>query len=376
LYKIATELPAEYADFPRTHRSDSAPRRAGHLQIPFIRVPNYWGCRRSQAGIMDLCRRSFLQFAAGGVALPSLSRVAMGRAYPERPVHIIVGFAAGGPNDICARLIGQWLSESLGQQFVVENRPGAGSNIATNDVVRASPDGYTLLLTATPAAINATLYEKLDFNFIRDIAPIAGIARVPEVLVVNPAVSAMTIPEFIAYAKANPGKINLASGGTGSVPHVAGEMFKFMTGLDLVRVSYRGGGPALADLLGGQVQAMFETTLVTLPHIRAGKLRALAVTSSTRSPALPDIPAMAEFVPGYEATAWYGLGAPKSTAAEIIETLNSAVNRGLAESKIRGQLADLGGDPMPMTPADFRRLIVDETEKWAKVIRAADIKAE
>jgi tripartite-type tricarboxylate transporter receptor subunit TctC len=325
---------------------------------------------------MDLLRRRFLQCAAGAIALPSLSRVAMGRAYPERPVHIIVGFAAGGPNDICARLMGQWLSERLGQQFVVENRPGAGSNLATADVVRAAPDGYTLLLIGPPAAINATLYEKLDFNFIRDIAPIAGIARMPEVMVVNPSVSATTVPEFISYAKANPGKVNLASAGNGTVPHVAGELFKFMTGLDLVRVGYRGGGPALADLLGGQVQVMFETTLATLPHIKDGKLRALAVTSVARSPALPDIPIMAEFVPGYEATAWYGLGAPKGTSAEIVETLNNAVNLGLADSKVKGHLADLGGDPMPMTPADFGRHLADETEKWAKVIRAAGIKAE
>lgn len=325
---------------------------------------------------MDLLRRRFLQCAAGAMALPCLSRVAMGRAYPERPVHIIVGFAAGGPNDICARLMGQWLSERLGQPFVVENRPGAGSNLATADVVRAAPDGYTLLLIGPPAAINATLYERLDFNFIRDIAPIAGIARMPEVMVVNPSVSATTVPEFISYAKANPGKVNLASAGNGTVPHVAGELFKFMTGLDLVRVGYRGGGPALADLLGGQVQVMFETTLATLPHIRDGKLRALAVTSVARSPALPDIPIMAEFVPGYEATAWYGLGAPKGTSAEIVETLNNAINLGLADSKIEGRLADLGGDPMPMTPADFGRHLADETEKWAKVIRAAGIKAE
>jgi tripartite-type tricarboxylate transporter receptor subunit TctC len=272
--------------------------------------------------------------------------------------------------------MGQWLSERLGQQFVVENRPGAGSNLATADVVRAAPDGYTLLLIGPPAAINATLYENLDFNFIRDIAPIAGIARMPEVMVVNPSVSATTVPEFISYAKANPGKVNLASAGNGTVPHVAGELFKFMTGLDLVRVGYRGGGPALADLLGGQVQVMFETTLATLPHIRDGKLRALAVTSVARSPALPDIPIMAEFVPGYEATAWYGLGAPKGTSAEIVETLNNAVNLGLADSKVKGHLADLGGDPMPMTPADFGRHLADETEKWAKVIRAAGIKAE
>jgi tripartite-type tricarboxylate transporter receptor subunit TctC len=309
-------------------------------------------------------------------ASSAVCRVASASAYPERPVHIIVGFTPGGPNDICARLIGQWLSEQLGQQFIVENRPGAGGNLATNGVARAPADGYTLLLIAPPAAINATLYEKLDFNFIRDIAPIAGIARMPEVMVVNPSVPAKTIPEFIAYAKANPGKISFASAGNGTIPHVAGELFKSITGVDLIRVGYRGGGPALIDLIGGQVQVMFETTLATLPYIRAGTLRALAVTSTTRSSALPDIPTVAEFIPGYEVTAWYGLGAPKSLSVDIIEKLNSAINAGLADPKIKGRLADLGGDPMPMTTDDFSNLIVDETEKWAKVIRAAGIKAD
>jgi tripartite-type tricarboxylate transporter receptor subunit TctC len=255
---------------------------------------------------MKLPRRNFLHLAAGAAALPAVSRVALGGAYPERPVHIIVGFAPGGPNDICARLMDQWLSDQLGAQFIVENRPGAGGNLATEAVVRAPGDGLTLLLIAPPAAINATLYEKLDFNFIRDIAPIAGIARIPEVMVVNPSVPAKTVPEFIAYAKVNPGKLSFASAGNGTVPHVAGELFKFMTGLDLIRVGYRGGGPALVDLIGGQVEVMFETTLATLPYIRAGTLRALAVASASRSPVLPDIPALAEFVPGYEATAWYG----------------------------------------------------------------------
>jgi tripartite-type tricarboxylate transporter receptor subunit TctC len=323
-----------------------------------------------------LPRRTFLHLAASAAALPAIPCIALAQSYPTRPVHIIVGFAAGGPNDISARLIAQWLSEQLGQQFVVENRPGAGSNIATETVVRAPADGYTLLLVPPPAAINATLYDNLNFNFIRDIVPVAGIVRVPEVMVVNPSVPANTVPEFIAYAKAHPGKINMAASGNGSVPHVAGELFKSMAGVDLVRVNYRGGGPALVDLIGGQVQVMFETTLATISYVRAGRLRALAVTSATRSPVLPEIPTLAEFVPGYEATAWYGLGAPKNTAPEIVEKLNSVVNAGLADPKIKERLADLGGDPMPMSPPQFGQLIADETGKWAKVIKTAGIKPE
>jgi tripartite-type tricarboxylate transporter receptor subunit TctC len=326
--------------------------------------------------IVSLPRRRFLHLAAGAAAFPALLRIAWAQAYPAHPVRIVVGFAAGGPNDISARLIGQWLAERLGQQFVIENRTGAGGNIATELVVRAPADGYTLLLVPAPAAINATLYDNLSFNFIRDIAPVAGILSVPEVMVVNPSVPANTVPEFIAYAKANPGKINLASAGNGSVPHVAGELFKFMAGLDLVRVGYRGGGPALVDLLGGQVQVMFEPTLSTIPYIRAGKLRALAVTSATRSPALPDIPTMGEFLPGYEATAWFGIGAPKNTPADIVEKLNQEISAGLADAKIKERLADLGGVPMPLTPAEFAKLIAAETEKWAKVIRAANIKLD
>ncbi len=325
---------------------------------------------------MKLPRRKFLHLAAGAAALPTMSRVAWAQTYPTRPVHLIVGFAAGGPNDISARLMGQWLSERLGQQFVVENRPGAGGNVATELVVRAPADGYTLLLVPAPAAINATLYDNLSFNFIRDIAPVAGILRVPEVMVVNPSVPANTVPEFIAYAKANPGKINMASAGNGSVPHVAGELFKFMAGVDLVRVGYRGGGPALIDLLGGQVQVMFEPTLSTIAYIRAGKLRALAVTSATRSPALPDVPTVGEFVPGYEATAWFGIGAPKNTPTEIVDRLNTEVNAGLADPKIKDRLADLGGVGMPMSSVEFGKLIADETEKWAKVIHAANIKPD
>jgi tripartite-type tricarboxylate transporter receptor subunit TctC len=325
---------------------------------------------------MKLPRREFLQLSVAAIALPAVARSARAETYPARPVHIMVGFAAGGPNDISARLIGQWLSERLGQQFVVENRPGAGGNVATELVVRAPADGYTLLLVPAPAAINATLYDNLNFNFIRDIAPVAGILRVPEVMVVNPAVPTNTVPEFIAYAKANPGKINMASAGNGTVPHVAGELFKFMTGIDLVRVGYRGGGPALVDLMGGQVQVMFEPTLSTISYIRAGKLRALAVTSATRSAALPDVPTVGEFVPGYEATAWFGIGAPRNTPADIIAKLDSAINAGLADAKIKERLADLGGEPMPMSSADFAKFIVDETEKWGKVVRTAGIKAE
>jgi tripartite-type tricarboxylate transporter receptor subunit TctC len=325
---------------------------------------------------MKLLRREFLQLSAAAMAMPAVARLARGETYPGRPVHIIVGFAAGGPNDISARLIGQWLSERLGQQFVVENRPGAGGNVATELVVRAPADGYTLLLVPAPAAINATLYDNLNFNFIRDIAPVAGILRVPEVMVVNPAVPASTVPEFIAYAKANPGKINMASAGNGTVPHVAGELFKFMTGVDLVRVGYRGGGPALVDLMGGQVQVMFEPTLSTIGYIRAGKLRALAVTSATRSAALPDVPTVGEFVPGYEATAWFGIGAPRNTPADIVGKLNSEINAGLVDAKFKDRLADMGGEPMPMSSADFAKFIADETEKWGKVVRAAGIKAE
>jgi tripartite-type tricarboxylate transporter receptor subunit TctC len=339
-------------------------------QWPSGSTQTHWG------QCMKLPRREFLHLSATAIALPAAVRLAWAETYPARPVHIIVGFAAGGPNDISARLIAQWLSERLGQQFVVENRPGAGGNVATELVVRAPADGYTLLLVPAPAAINATLYDNLNFNFIRDIAPVAGILRVPEVMVVNPVVPANTVPEFIAYAKANPGKINMASSGNGTVPHVAGELFKFMTGVDLVRVGYRGGGPALVDLMGGQVQVMFEPTLSTIGYIRAGKLRALAVTSATRSAALPDVPTVSEFVPGYEATAWFGIGAPSNTPADIIAKLNGEINAGLVDAKIKERLADMGGEPMPMSTADFAKFIVDETEKWGKVVRAAGIKAE
>jgi tripartite-type tricarboxylate transporter receptor subunit TctC len=325
---------------------------------------------------MKLPRRRFLHLAAGTAALPAVSRIARAQTYPVRPVHLIAPYAAGGPNDITARMIGQWLSDRLGQPFVIDNRTGAGGNIGTEAVVRAPADGYTLLLVSSSNAVNATLYDKLSFDFIRDIAPVAGIIRVPNVMIVNPAVPAKTVPEFIAYAKANPGTLNMATSGNGSTTHVSGELFKEMTGVNLVVVAYRGGGPALIDLLGGQMQVMFEPTVAALEFIRSGKLRALAVTTTTRSEVLPDIPTVSEFVPGYEASQWYGIGAPKDTPADVVATLNKEINAALADPKLRARLADLGGIPTPMTPAEFAKLIADETEKWGKVVRTGNIKAE
>jgi tripartite-type tricarboxylate transporter receptor subunit TctC len=323
---------------------------------------------------MKLPRRQFLHLAAGAAALPALPRIARAQAYPSRPVRIIVGFAPGGSGDITARLIGQWLSERLGQPFVIENRPGAGGNIGTEAVVRASPDGYTLLMVGSWNAINATLYEKL--NFIRDITAVAGIVRLPLVMVVHPSVPATTVPEFIAYAKSKPGKITMASPGMGLASHVAGELFKMMAGVDMVHVPYRGGGPALNDLLGGQVQVYFGTTVSSIGYIRAGRLRALGVTTATRSDVLPDIPTVGEFLPGYEASGWAGIGAPKTTPAEIVEKLNKEMNGALADEKIKARLAELGSVPMPMSPATFGKLIAEETEKWGNVIRALNIKPE
>src|ERR1700757_4407649 len=325
---------------------------------------------------MKLPRREFLHLIACAAALPSMSRFAWAQAYPSRPVKIIVSFAAGGPTDILARLTAQWLFARLGPQFVVENRPGGGGNIGTEAVVRASPDGYTLLMAGGNNAINATLYDKLNFNFIRDIAPVATIIRAPQIWVVNPSVPAKSVPEFIAYAKANPGKIHMASGGTGTPPHLAGELFKMMAGVDLIHVPYRGNGPAFNDLIGGQVQVMFPSPVGLLEYIQAGKLRALAVTTATRSDALPDIPTMAEFVPGYEASGWFGVGAPRNTPSEIIDKLNKEINAGLADPKMQARLADFGGTPLVLSPADFCRLIAEETEKWGNVIRALNIKAE
>jgi tripartite-type tricarboxylate transporter receptor subunit TctC len=325
---------------------------------------------------MKLPRRKFLHVAAGAAALPALARAAWAQAYPSRPVKLVVGFPPGGGNDIVARLIAQWLSERLGQPFVVENRPGAGTNIATEAVVRAQPDGYTLLFVAPSSAINATLYEKLSFNFIRDIAPVASLIRLPNVMEVNPSILVKTVPEFIAYAKADRSKINMASPGVGTSVHLSGELFKMMTGVDMLHVPYRGTAPALTDLLSGQVQVMFGTMTGSIEYIRTGKLRALAVTTATRAEALPDVPTVAEFVPGYEASTWYGIGAPKNTATEIIDKLNKEINAGLADSKIKAQLADLGGTVLAGSPAEFGRLIADETEKWGNVIRALNIKAD
>ena len=325
---------------------------------------------------MKLPRRKFLHLAAGAAALPALSRIAGAQAYPSRPVRLIVPAPAGGGYDLTARLISQVLSERLGAPFIVDNRPGAGTNIGTETVVRAPPDGYTLLLVAAANAINATLYEKLNFNFIRDIAPVATIAGAPNVMVVHPSVSARTVPEFIAHAKANAGKLNMASAGNGTTPHLAGELFKMMTGVDMVHVPYRGGGPALTDLIGGQVQVYFGPMPPSIEHIRSGKLRALGVTSARRSQALPDIPSVSDFVPGYEASQWYGIGVPKNTPSEIIDKLNKEINASLVDLKMKARLADLGGTPLVGSPADFSRLIAEDTEKWAKVIKFAGIKLE
>jgi tripartite-type tricarboxylate transporter receptor subunit TctC len=321
-------------------------------------------------------RRQFLHLAAGAAVLPALPRIARAKGYPSRPVRIIIGFAAGGTTDILARLIGQWLSERLGQPFVIENRPGAGTNIGTETVVRAPPDGYTLLLVPTASAINATLYGKLNFDFMRDITPVGGLIREPIVMLVNSSVPAKTVPEFVAYARANPGRVIMASGGNGTPAHVSGEMFKMMAGVDMVHVPYRGAAPAMTDLLAGQVQIYFGPLVASIEYIKVGKLRALAVTTATRSVALPDIPTMAEFFLGYEASNWYGVGAPKNTPAEIIDKLNKEINAGLSDSKIKAQLADLGAMVIAGSPSDFGRLIADETEKWAKVLKSAGIRPD
>jgi tripartite-type tricarboxylate transporter receptor subunit TctC len=325
---------------------------------------------------MNVSRRRCLHLAAGAAALLSVPRFARAQTYPSRPVRWIVGAPPGGGLDIVARLMGRWLSERLGQQFIIENRPGAGSNIATEAVVRASPDGYTLLLVGSSQAVNATLYDKLNFNFIRDIAPVARISVEPNVMVVNPSVPANTVPEFIAYAKANPGQINMASSGNGTSPHMASELFKIMTGVNVAHVPYRGGAPALTDLIGGQVDVMFALISSSIEYIRAGKLRALAVTTTMRSPALPHVPAVGDFVPGYEASTWLGVGVPKNTPTAIVEGLNKEINAGVADPKIRARLADLGSTAVAASPAEFAKLIADETEKWAKVVKFAGIKAD
>jgi tripartite-type tricarboxylate transporter receptor subunit TctC len=323
---------------------------------------------------MKLLRRQFLQLAGAAAAAPALPQLASASDYPTRPVHVVVGFPPGGSTDTIARIIGQWLSQRLGQPFIIENRPGAGSNIGAEAVVRAPADGYTLLLVFSSNAINATLYDKLSFNFIRDIAPVSPIVRLPNVMVVNPSLPVKTVPEFIAYAKANPGKLNMASGGNGTPAHVAVELFKMMTGVDIVHVPYRGASPAMTDLLGGQVHLMFPTVSGSIGYIRAGKLRALAVTTASRWEGLPDLPTKGEFVPGYEASSWYGVGAPKTTPAEIIDKLNKEINAGLADPKMKARLIDLGGTELVGSAADFGKLIAEETEKWAKVIKFAGIK--
>ncbi len=325
-------------------------------------------------------RRSVKPVRSCVLALAGLALAGIGHAfaldYPTRPVHLIVGYPAGGTTDILARLVGQYMSERLGQQFVIDNRAGASNNIGTELVVNAAPDGYTLLLVNPANGINATLFDKLPFNFIRDIVPVAGFIRVPNVMEVNPAVPAKTVAEFIAYAKTNPGKINLASSGNGTSVHVSGELFKMMTGIDMLHVPYRGAAPALTDLMGGQVQVLFDNLPSSIEYIKAGKLRALAVTTTMRSEALPNVPTVADTVPGYEASAWFGLGAPKGTPAEIVDKLNQAVNAGLADPKLKARLADLGGSVLAGTPADFGKLVAQETEKWAKVVKFSGVKPE
>jgi tripartite-type tricarboxylate transporter receptor subunit TctC len=325
---------------------------------------------------MKLPRRKFLHLAAGAAALPAVSHVARAQSYPTRSVRIIVSAAAGGGNDIMARLIGQWLSERLGQSFVVENRAGGASNIGTEAVVRASPDGYSLLLIYSANAINATLYDKLNFDFLRDIVPVAGIVRVPSAVVVSPSFPAKTIPEFIRYAKANPGKINMASAGNGTSSHVSGELFKMMTGIRMVHVPYRGSAPALTDLIGGQVQVMFNALPATVEYVRAGTIRALAVTTTTRAEAFPELATVDSYVPGYEASVWYGIGAPKNTPADIVAKLNAEISAALADPKLKARLADVGGTPIAGAPADFGKFVANEVEKWAKVVKFSGAKPD
>jgi tripartite-type tricarboxylate transporter receptor subunit TctC len=325
---------------------------------------------------MKLPRRRFLRLAVGAMAMPAAARVAGAQAFPSRAVRIVVGFAAGGSSDIGARVIGQWLQERLGQPFVVENRAGAATNIATELVVHAPPDGYTLLMIGPSSTINATLYDKLNFVFLRDIAPVASTIAQPQIMLAHPSLAAKTVPELIAYAKANPGKITMASAGTGSSGHLAGELFKMMAGVNMLHVPYRGAGPALTDLLGGQVLTAVAGIAGSIEQVRAGKLRALAVTTATRATALPDVPTVSEFVPGYEASDSLGIGAPKDTPAEIVDKLNKEINAALADPKIKARFADLGGTPLALTPAEYGRLLADETAKWSKVIRSAGIKPE
>jgi tripartite-type tricarboxylate transporter receptor subunit TctC len=326
--------------------------------------------------VMTLPRRRFLQLAAAATTVPTVARTARAQTYPARPVRIIIGYTPGGSADITARLLAQWLTERLGQSFVVESRPGGGTNIATEAAVRAPADGYTLLLVAPANAINATLYEKLNYDFLRDIAPVAGLIRFPNIMEVNPSVPVKTVPEFIAYAKANPGKINYASSGNGSTIHMSAELFKMMAGVDMVHVPYRGGAPALTDMLGGQVQVMFDNLPTSLEHVTSGRLRPLGITSATRAALLPDVPTVADAVPGYESSAWYGVGAPKSTPVEIIDRLNNEINAILAEPKVKTRVAEMGATEVAGSPADFGKLIAEETEKWGKVVKFSGAKAD
>jgi tripartite-type tricarboxylate transporter receptor subunit TctC len=325
---------------------------------------------------MRLPRRGFLELAVGAAILPPISQIAWAQSYPSRPVHIIVPFGTAGGTDVLARVTGQWLSERLGQQFVVENRPGAGGNIGTEAVVRAPADGHTLLIVDASPTVNVTLYDRLNFDFIRDIAPVASILRAPFLMVVNPALPTKTVPEFLAFAKANPGKLNMASPGTGTMPHMTGELFKIMSRINMIHIPYRSAGAAVTDLIGGQVQVLFIPPPAVIEHVKAGRLRALALTSAAPSDVVRDFPSVSEFVPGFEASNWYGVGAPRNTPVEIIDQLNKTINTGLADPKLKGQLAALGGTPALGSPADFGELIAKETEKWGKVIRAANIKAE
>ena len=325
---------------------------------------------------MNLPRRQFLRFAAAAAAIPAASRLAGAQSYPARPLRMIIGYPPGGSADLTARLTGQWLSEQLGQPVVIESRPGAATNLATEAVVRAAPDGYTLLLVAPANAINATLYDKLNFNFLQDVAPVAGIIRFPNVVVVNPSLPIKTIPELIAYAKANPGKLNMASSGNGSTIHMSGELFKMMTGINMVHVPYRGGAPALTDLMGGQVQVMFDNLPTSAEHVKAGKLRGLAVTSTERSGVLPDLPTVAEFLPGYEASAWYGLAMPKNTPGEFVERINKAMNTILADPKAKARFTEIGASLLPGSAAEFGKLLADETDKWGKVVKFAGAKPD
>lgn len=325
---------------------------------------------------MKLSRRRLLQLASGAIALPASSRLARAQAWPNRPVRLVIGYTPGGSADLTARLMGQWLSEKLGQSFVIENRPGGGTNIATEAVLRSAPDGYTLLLVAPANAINATLYDKLNFNFIKEVEPVAGLIRFPNVVVVHPSLQVKTIPELIEYAKANPGKLNMASSGNGSTIQMSGELFKMLTGINMVHVPYRGGAPALTDLIAGQVQVMFDNLPTCAEHVKSGKLRGLAVTSAARSEVLPDLPTVADFLPGYEASAWYGIGAPKGTPPDIVDRLNKAVNEILADPKVKAKFSEYGAILLPGSPADFGKLLADETEKWGKVVKFAGAKVD